>query len=174
MPDLSNTPLAWNWNRAQDPNSQYGTRRLQFYKIEIVGYDINATTGYNDLNTENPGNPDTYRITYESNNNNEYLESPYSILYPIIRGVAQIGEVYFSGEIDSDNSSNAEGTSTYLVIAVSADTVIDGEDDNFQSTSKSLKQAIEQSIADFTYDDVLVNSVTVVGAVFEESQGPDA
>jgi len=58
MPDLTNTPLANNFNRSRDAMSSYGTRTLIFYHITITGYNIDAEPGWHveqkDVETGNP------------------------------------------------------------------------------------------------------------------------
>lgn len=177
MPDLSNTALAYNWNRAQDPNSQYGTRRLQFYRIEIVNYDITNEPGWTTDTTDEgqENNIDTYRVTYSTIRGEEFLESPKSILYPILRGIAQVGEIYFSGEPDSGPSTgNVEITSTYLVVALTEDTVPDGTYGGFPSTSKRLSVAIAESIADFSFGEVGVSAIAILGKEFQTRSGDNA
>lgn len=164
MPDLSYTSLANNWNRAQDPNSQYGTRRLQFFKIEIVGYSIEDEPGWNVIQSADPTNPDTYRQTFDDSYVNEYLESPKSILYPILRGVAQVGEIYISGEPNNEDSSTGPGTSTYIIVALSDDTVAI----NVASTSKSIQTAVQESIADFDTNGVIVTPLSILGSLFDD------
>ena len=158
--NLINTDLAQNYNRAEHEHSNYGTRRLQFFQIEIIGYNI--TNEPNWLN-DNPNSINSYRDVYTSDfGETEYLESRKSIVYPVLRGVAQIGEIMYNGEFDTGRGQYSGNT--YVIVALSADTVSTTNAQGFDvMRSKSLYTAISDSIADFEYGSVNVYPIWHVG-----------
>jgi hypothetical protein len=160
MPNLTNTVLAQNFNRGQHENSNYGTRRLQFFQVAIIGYNIEDEPNWLD---DDPANIDGYRTTYTNPyGSQEYLESRKSIVYPVLRGIAQIGEIMYNGEFD--NGTGPTAGNTYVIIALSEDTVSTTEADGFNSTrSKSLEQAITESCAGFTFSSVTVSTINLRG-----------
>jgi len=149
--NLTNTPLANNFNRSRDAMSSYGTRTLMFYHITITGYNIDAEPGWKvEQKDVEPGNPDYYTnigdSPYRTDSEESYLESPKSIEYPILRGIAQIGEIMLNGEFTGTSSG---GGHTYVTVALSMDTVADGHYQYFASNSKRISDAIKESIAGF-------------------------
>lgn len=160
MPNLTDTVLAQNYNRGGHENSNYGTRRLQFFQVAIIGYNIENEPNWLD---DDPANIDGYRTTYTSEyGSEEYLESRKSIVYPVLRGIAQIGEIMYNSEFD--NGTGPTAGNTYVIIALSADTVSTTGADGFNSTtSKSLAQAITESCAGFTFSSVTVNAIQLRG-----------
>ena len=149
--NLSNTPLANNFNRSRDAMSSYGTRTLMFYYITITGYNIDAEPGWHVEQKEaEPGNPDYYTSIgdspYRTDSEESYLESPKSIEYPILRGIAQVGEIMLNGEFSGTSSG---GGHTYVTVALSMDTVADGHYQYFTSNSKRISDAIKESIVEF-------------------------
>jgi len=160
MPDLTNTVLSQNFNRGQHENSNYGTRRLQFFQVVIQGYDITSEPNWlNDDPTDIDGYRTTYRGVYGSS---EYLESRKSIVYPVLRGIAQIGEIMYNGEFDIGTGPTSGNT--YVIIALSEDTVSTTDAHGFNSeTSKSLEQAITESCAGFTFSSVTVSTINLRG-----------
>jgi hypothetical protein len=151
--NLINTDLAQNYNRAEHEHSNYGTRRLQFFQIEIIGYDIT-----NEPNWENFDSIDGYRVTYRGDYIGagvEFLESRKSIVYPVLRGVAQIGEIMYNGEFETGRGQYSGNT--YVIVALSMDTVSTNGAEGFDvMRSKSLYTAISESIADFEVFDLNV------------------
>ena len=160
MPDLTNTVLSQNFNRGQHENSNYGTRRLQFFQVAIIGYNIEDEPNWLD---DDPANIDGYRTTYTNPyGSQEYLESRKSIVYPVLRGIAQIGEIMYNGEFD--NGTGPTSGNTYVIIALNEDTVSTTGADGFNSTtSKSLAQAITESCAGFTFSSVTVDAIQLRG-----------
>lgn len=160
MPNLTDTVLAQNYNRGGHENSNYGTRRLQFFQVAIIGYNIENEPNWLD---DDPANIDGYRTTYTSEyGSEEYLESRKSIVYPVLRGIAQIGEIMYNSEFD--NGTGPTAGNTYVIIALSADTVSTTGADGFNSTtSKSLAQAITESCAGFPFSSVTVNAIQLRG-----------
>ena len=160
MPDLTNTVLAQHFNRAEHEHSNYGTRRLQFFQVIINGYDITQEPNWNN---NDPDNIDSYSDSYTSDHGHkEYLEGRKSIVYPVLRGIAQIGEIMYNGEFDNGDD-DYEGN-TYVIIALSSDTVSTTGAVGFNSeTSKSLEQAITESITGFTNSGVSVNDIRFIG-----------
>jgi len=160
MPSLINTVFAQNFNRAQHENSNYGTRRLQFFQVVIIGYSVEDEPNW--LN-EDPTDIDSYRTTYRGVYGiDEYLESRKSIVYPVLRGIAQIGEIMYNGEFD--NGTGPTSGNTYVIIALSEDTVSTTDADGFNSeTSKSLEQAITESISGFGASGVNVFPIWFIG-----------
>jgi len=172
MPNLTNTVLGQNYNRPIHHNSSYGTRKLQFFQIEIIGYDITQEPDWDISTTDDPTNPEAYRVVYVGDYNSgdhgeEYQESRLSIAYPVLRGIAQIGEIMYNGEFDDGTGPTAGNT--YVIVALSMDTVSTNGSDGFNSaTSKSLEQAITDSIADFDYDSVNVYPIWHMGNKLED------
>jgi len=160
MPNLINTVLAQNFNRGSHENSNYGTRRLQFFQVAIIGYNVEDEPNWLD---NDPTNIDSYRTTYTSQyGSSEYLESRKSIVYPVLRGIAQIGEIMYNGEFD--NGTGPTAGNTYVIIALNEDTVSTTDADGFDSaTSKSLAQAITESCAGFTFSSVTVSTINLRG-----------
>ena len=160
MPDLINTVLAQNFNRGGHENSNYGTRRLQFFQVVIIGYDITDEPNWLD---NDPTNIDGYRKTYTNPyGSDEYLESRKSIVYPVLRGIAQIGEIMYNGEFD--NGTGPTSGNTYVIIALNEDTVSTTDAVGFNSTtSKSLAQAITESISGFGASSVNVYPIQLIG-----------
>jgi len=160
MPNLINTVLAQNFNRGGHENSNYGTRRLQFFQVAIIGYNVEDEPNWLD---NDPTNIDSYRTTYTSQyGSSEYLESRKSIVYPVLRGIAQIGEIMYNGEFD--NGTGPTAGNTYVIIALNEDTVSTTDADGFDSaTSKSLAQAITESCAGFTFSSVTVSTINLRG-----------
>ena len=160
MPNLTDTVLAQNYNRGQHENSNYGTRRLQFFQVEIIGYDVSGEPNW--LN-DDPTDIDSYRTTYTGVYGiEEYLESRKSIVYPVLRGIAQIGEIMYNGEFD--NGTGPTSGNTYVIIALNEDTVSTTGADGFNSTtSKSLAQAITESISGFGASSVNVYPIQLIG-----------
>jgi hypothetical protein len=161
MPNLTDTVLAQNFNRGGHENSNYGTRRLQFFQVAIIGYNIENEPNWLD---DDPTNIDSFRTTYTSEYGSEdYLESRKSIVYPVLRGIAQIGEIMYNGEFDNGNTGPTAGN-TYVIIALCEDTVsTTGADDFNSTTSKSLAQAITESCADFAIGSVTVDAIQLRG-----------
>jgi len=160
MPNLLNTVLAQNFNRGGHENSNYGTRRLQFFQVAIIGYNVEDEPNWLD---NDPTNIDSYRTTYTSQyGSSDYLESRKSIVYPVLRGIAQIGEIMYNGEFD--NGTGPTAGNTYVIIALNEDTVSTTDADGFDSaTSKSLAQAITESCAGFTFSSVTVSTINLRG-----------
>jgi len=160
MPNLINTVLAQNFNRGGHENSNYGTRRLQFFQVAIIGYNVEDEPNWLD---NDPTNIDSYRTTYTSQyGSSDYLESRKSIVYPVLRGIAQIGEIMYNGEFD--NGTGPTAGNTYVIIALNEDTVSTTDADGFDSaTSKSLAQAITESCAGFTFSSVTVSTINLRG-----------
>jgi hypothetical protein len=160
MPNLTDTVLAQNYNRGGHENSNYGTRRLQFFQVAIIGYNIENEPNWLD---DDPTNIDGYRTTYTSQYGSEdFLESRKSIVYPVLRGIAQIGEIMYNGEFD--NGTGGTAGNTYVIIALNEDTVSTTEADRFNSTtSKSLEQAITESCAGFAFSSVTVSTINLRG-----------
>jgi hypothetical protein len=160
--NLTGTPLANNFNRSRDSMSSYGTRTLMFYAITIDGYNIWREPGWSLTQSEvEVGNPDyytnfpynPYRVTDEGES---YLESPRSIEYPILRGIAQVGEIMLNGELKGSSGTGALLSGhTYLVVALSMDTVADGHYMAFTENSKRISDAIKESIYEFAPDAVV-------------------
>jgi hypothetical protein len=128
--------------------------------VAIIGYDITSEPNWLD---DDPTNIDGYRTVYTSEYGSpEYLESRKSIVYPVLRGIAQIGEIMYNGEFD--NGTGPTSGNTYVIIALSADTVSTTGADGFNSTtSKSLAQAITESCAGFTFSSVTVDAIQLRG-----------
>jgi hypothetical protein len=160
MPNLINTVLSQNYNRGGHENSNYGTRRLQFFQVAIIGYNIENEPNWLD---DDPTNIDGYRTVYTNQyGSQEYLESRKSIVYPVLRGIAQIGEIMYNGEFD--NGTGGTSGNTYVIIALNEDTVSTTEADGFNSTtSKSLEQAITESCAGFAFSSVTVSTINLRG-----------
>ena len=161
MPNLTDTVLAQNFNRGSHENSNYGTRRLQFFQVAIIGYNIENEPNWDN---DDPTNIDSYRTTYTNPyGSDDYLESRKSIVYPVLRGIAQIGEIMYNGAFDVGNTEPTSGN-TYVIIALNEDTVSTTGADGFNSaTSKSLAQAITESCADFTFSSVTVDAIQLQG-----------
>lgn len=154
-----------NYNRGVDPFSQYGTRRQKFYVIEISNYDIYNEVGW-DVEQDATGPVDGYTKTFNDDIQHEYLESPYSILYPILRAAAIKGEVYLNGEPDVEY--DGEYPYTYITIAMAQDTIVDSESDWLTDNSWWLEDTIGDAIpSEFNWDNVNVYQASLWGYVLD-------
>ena len=152
--DLTGGYIGANYNRAQEPNSQFGTRRLKWIYVEVGGYDIENETGWDREQTiDDLTTLDGYRTTWEDETNfvQEYLESYKSILYPIIRAVEIKAEVYAHGV--PVTYWDGEFPYTVLMLAVSQDTLVDYDADVFNdwgnlNNSWSLQETIYDALND--------------------------
>jgi hypothetical protein len=167
--NLINTDIAQNYNRAEHEHSNYGTRRLQFFQIEILGYDVVAEPNWSN---DDPNSIDHYTTGYTSDfgeKSTEFLESRKSIVYPVLRGVAQVGEIMYNGEFEI--GSGQYSGNTYVIVALSADTMSTTNAQGFDAMrSKSLATAIEESIANFEYGSVNVFPIWHVGNSLTSSE----
>jgi hypothetical protein len=151
MPDLTNSPLGGdstgtigdNYKKAQLPFSRFGTRRLQFYTIEIGGYDAFAT-----------GTPDEDNNVYTWE---EWFDWWYTlpgngISTAVIQAVQTVAEIYATYEPDVE-LDEFDYPYTYFTVAVANSTFVAGDNINFSSHSISLQDAVENSLRDnFSFD----------------------
>lgn len=154
------TYIAANHTRAVVPFSQFSTRRIQYYGIVVVGYDIVAETGWEvSPNSDFDSWRETFISQYYDNWGAypENLESYKSILYPMIRGITNNAELFYVGfpEVESGD--------TFLTVGLAQDTTMDAQQDFFVNNTKSLIDQVADSIADFNWDSVDVVPLAVVG-----------
>ena len=177
--DLTGNYIGANYNRAQDPNTQFGTRRLKWVYVEVGGWDIENEPGWSvEQGTAGQGPDDGYRMLWvdETDFAEEDLESPYSILYPILRAVAIKAEIYAHGV--PQTYWDGEFPYTVMMVAVSQDTLVSSDADVFNDwgnldNSWSLENTIYDALADnFNIDYVNAYEVMMLGN--EWYGGPDA
>ena len=122
--------------------------------------------------TAGEGPVDGWRKYFDADNYlpDEYLESPKSILFPIIRGIQIKAEVYIIGAPATE--WDGEYPYTYITFAVADDTALGGESDWQEGSHPDGKSwwyedAIDNSLGlnngDFSYDDVDVLNANIVG-----------
>ena len=156
MPDLTTGPYSYvaaNYRRAEQKFSNYGTRRLRFYTIEIDGYDIlevENDTGEYDWNFETTGvNGDDDYYAYKN--------QPKSIIEAILRGVALVAETYYVSWWRT--IYDGPYPYLYLTVAVAGDTFLDAQNqpDHGNPNSIGLVDSIAQALGDqYQYDNVYV------------------
>lgn len=169
MPDLTNDPIAANYRIAEQKFSNFGTRRLRFYTVEVYGYNIytseDFTEGY-DWNFETTGiNGDDGYYAYKNQSG--------SIIEAILRGAALVAETYYVSWWEVYNDG---GDYTTITLAVAGDTFLDGVNQYLQPNSNaySLVDAIADAMGnDFEYDYINVYAQEIHGNQLEyDSDGP--
>ena len=119
------TYVAGNHTRTIAPFSQFGTRRIDWFVVEIAGYDIQLETGWERPPQGLDNDWDAWRQVFftDGSDANEFLESYKSIFYPILRGIQLKAELYFVGH--PGTVYDGEYPYTQLVFAVADDTQIE-------------------------------------------------
>lgn len=174
MPDLTSgdfSYIAANYRRAEQKWSNFGTRRLRFYTIEVDGYDILANENFAgedyDWNFETTGvegDDGTYG----------YKNQPKSIIEAILRGVALVAETYYVSwwSVDYDG----DYPYLYITVAIAGDTYLDGLNQNLQHNTHaySLVDAISAALGDqYNWDNVYVWAREINGDTLNyDSGGP--
>jgi hypothetical protein len=168
MPDLTTGPYSYvaaNYRRAENKFSNYGTRRLRFYTIEIDGYDlleVENFTGEYDWNFETTGvngDDDTYA----------YKNQPKSIIEAILRGVALVAETYYVSWWRT--TYDGPYAYLYLTVAVAGDTFLDAQNqpDHGNPNSIGLVDSIAQALGDqYQYDNVYVYPSEIHGNILSQ------
>lgn len=169
MPDLTSSPLSGgavggtlgsNYRRVEQKFSNYGTRRLRFYTIEIDGYDIleieNDTNEYDwNFETTGPHGDDAYY---------GYKNQPKSIIEAILRGVSLVAETYYVSWWGTDY--DGQYPYLYITVAIAGDTYLDGLNQYLQKNTNaySLQNAIADALGtDYAWDNVYVWAREIVG-----------
>lgn len=166
--DLTGNYIGANYNRAIDPNSQYGTRRLNFFVVEINGYDIENELGWNiEQGTAGQGPFDGNRRVFMADNrhSDEFQESPYSIFYPILRALAIKGEVYLHGYPVTE--FDGEYPYTTLTVAMADDTQIDNYSDWQSDWTWSIEYTLADALGDFNWDYINVYVANLEGSYIQ-------
>jgi hypothetical protein len=172
MPDLTTGPYSYvaaNYRRAEQKFSNYGTRRLRFYTIEIDGYDIfefENDTGEYDWNfgttdSRNPGSHD--------DSNYGYKNQPKSIIEAILRGVALVAETYYVSWWRIEYDGNYPYL--YITVAVAGDTFLDAQNQPAHGNPNSigLVDSIAQALGDqYQWDNVYVWPAEINGDQLNE------
>jgi hypothetical protein len=170
MPDLTNDPIGANYRRAEQKFSNFGTRRLRFYTIEVAGYNayLEGDTEENSWNYETTGiNGDDDYYAYKN--------PPGSIIEAILRGVALVAETYYVSwyhvSLDGDDYPY-----TYITVAVAGDTFLDGINQYLQPNGNaySLQNAVADALGnDFIWDAVFVWAREIQGQnLVYDTDGP--
>lgn len=172
MPDLTSgdfSYIAANYRRAEQKFSNYGTRRLRFYTIEIDGYDLSNET----FTEENDWNFETTGIDGDDGYYG-YKNPPGSIVEAILRGVALVAETYYVSWWDVDY--DGEYPYSYITVAIAGDTYLDGQNQYLQHNQNaySLVDAIANALGnDFNWDNVYVWAREIQGAsLIYDTDGP--
>ena len=174
MPDLTTGPYSYvaaNYRRAEQRFSNFGTRRLRFYTIEIDGYDI----------IDNEGFTEEYSYNYETtgdqgdDGNYAYKNPPKSIIEAILRGVSLVAETYYVSWWDTD--FDGPYPYLYITVAVAGDTFLDAQNqpDNGNPNSIGLQDAIASAIGnDFYWDNIYVWPAEISGDYLSQQNDRNA
>ena len=163
MPDLTTGPYSYvaaNYRRAEQKFSNYGTRRLRFYTIEIDGYDILDIEDTSDPDSRydwNFGTTDSDNVGYQDDKYYGYKSQPKSIIEAILRGVALVAETYYVSWWRT--IYDGPYPYLYLTVAVAGDTFLDAQNqpDHGNPNSIGLVDSIAQALGDqYQYDNVYV------------------
>ena len=163
------TYISANHNRAIVPSSQFGTRRIQFYGIYISGYNITNESGWEVMpNSQFDSWRNVEHLEWHYGSIYENLESYKSILYPIIRGVTTQAEIFLNGFPTHGESVSYPGEDdygTFLTVGLAQNTTMDGEQlaEEIEDGFRDLEWQIARSIADFDWNYVEVNPLTIEG-----------
>lgn len=165
MPDLRNSYIGANYRRAEQKFSNYGTRRLRFYTIEVAGYNANQEPFTEEWDQNfGTGAEDSYA----------YKNPPGSIIEAILRGVALVAETYYVSWYNVE--TDGDYPYTYITVAVAGDTFLDGINQYQQTNNNaySLANAVADALGnDFYWENVNVWAVEIVGQdLVYDSDGP--
>ena len=175
MPDLTNSPLGGdssgtlgaNYKKAQLPFSRLGTRRLQFYVIEIAGYDA----------YDGSADDDNSDFTWEEWYDRWYTYPGNGVATAVVQGIQTVAEIYalYDWEVEYDET-DSDYPYTYFTVAVANSTFVAGDNMNFSSHSISLQDAIDNCLqgVDFSYEYVDAWPAEIVGGVLEQVGDPNS
>ena len=161
MADLKNlaqglTTLGANYGRAEQAYSNYGTRQLAFYVVELAGYNLYAE--------DEMGNNDNYADPND-NDQGPYQNPTGSAIEAILRGVSLVAETYYVSWYDVD--FDGEYPYSYITVAVASQTETDGNSDYITNNGYTLEGAIADALGnDFGYDYVNVYNAYINGGYF--------
>jgi len=125
MPNLINDSgynglgsVAQNYRRVSTGGSNYGTRRVQFYQIEVYGLtdaEVAKLDNYRAVNNT--------EIDIDQEPEREFRSA--TVVEAILRAVQVMGEVYIVGAHDVDQEE-PDYNDLYLIVGVSGDTISSG------------------------------------------------
>jgi hypothetical protein len=125
MPNLINDSgynglggLAQNYRRVATGGSNYGTRRVQFYQIEVYGLtdaEVAKLDNYRAVNNT--------EIDIDQEPEREFKSA--TVVEAILRAVQVMGEVYIVGAHDVDQEV-PDYNDLYLLVGVAGDTISSG------------------------------------------------
>ena len=183
MPNLLNDTgynglggLAQNYRRAATGGSNYGTRRIQFYKITVLDITDEEVAKLNDYRLVNNS-----EIDIDQEPEREFLTATVAEL--VVRAVQSVSEVYIVGAHDVDAGSGAGLNNFKIIVGCAGDTFSSGNemderddpatrDNNNPYMSEALDNVLDNNDAP-SNDGFDVEPVFIYGHSFD-STGTDA
>lgn len=180
MPSLLNSDLAQNYRRVAVAGSNYGSRRIQFYKVIVYGVS--------DAEIAKLTDPDNKRIVNNTEIDIDQVpEVEYksaTVLEAIVRAIQSNGELYVVGDWQS-TAPDPGYNELYIIVGIAGDTYssgfeMDQRDDpatrnnNNPYLREALADALDSYLGLPNYDGYDVFPAYISGEGFEVIEYPNA